>query len=221
MPQQDRMTIEAWSDVVCPWCAIGKVHLERALARFAHRDQVDVVWRSHELNPGAPRVTESEYPALLAQRYSTSPGGGRAMADRISYAAELAGLVLRLDLVRPVNSFDAHRVVHLARSQGRESAVLARLQTAYLTEGALLSDPPTLVRLAEEAGLPPGLAGPVLDSDAFAEAVRAEEEDGLRRGVEAVPTFIVDDVSVIPGAQSVDSLLASLDRAWSRGGRPD
>ena len=221
MPQQDRMTVEAWSDVVCPWCAIGKVHLERALARFPHRDRVDVVWRSHELNPGAPRVTEGEYPDLLSRRYSTSSAGGRAMADRISHAAELAGLVLRLDLVRPANSFDAHRVVHLARSQGCEAAVLARLQSAYLTEGALLSDHPTLVRLAEQAGLAPGLAAPALASDAFDADVRAEEAEGARRGVEAVPTFLLDGASVIPGAQSADSLLASLHRAWTRGGRPD
>lgn len=210
------MRIDAWSDVVCPWCAIGKVHLEQALAAFEHGQEVDLVWRSFELDPGAPASREGRYDAHLAAKYGTSESGGRAMVARLSAAAERAGVQARFDLVRPGNSFDAHRLLQLARQTGRQDALNRRLMHAYLAEGALISDHDVLERLAVEVGLEVDSVRGVLASAALAEQVRADQEEAARREVTAVPTFLVDDRFVIPGAQTPDSMLATLRRAWQR-----
>ena len=212
----DRLRIDAWSDVVCPWCAIGKAHLEQALAGFEHAHRVDVVWRSFELDPGAPATRDGSYDALLAAKYGSGAAGGRAMVTRLSAAAERAGVQARFDLVRPTNTFDAHRLLHLAKEHGVQGALKARLVHAYLAEGALVSDPAVLASLAVEVGLDGDAAQQLLDGDAFADAVRADEAEAGRREVTAVPTFLVDGRVVIPGAQSPESMLATLRRAWSR-----
>ena len=210
------MRIDLWSDLVCPWCAIGKAHLDQALQQFEHADETYVVWRSFELDPGAPAVRTGDYDRHLAAKYGTSPQGGRALVGRISAAAERAGLDARFDLVRPANTFDAHRLLHLAKANGVQDDLARRLTHAYLAEGAVLSDHPTLQRLAEGVGLAAGRTVEALTGDAFAEDVRADEAEAARREITAVPTFLVDDRHVIPGAQPAASLLASLRRAWSK-----
>ena len=210
------MRIDAWSDVVCPWCAIGKANLEQALAVFEHGADVEVVWRSFELDPGAPAVRDGRYDALLAAKHGTSATGGRAMVARLSAAAERAGVQARFDLVRPGNSFDAHRLLQLAREHGRQDALKRRLLHAYVAEGAVMSDHDVLERLAVEAGLDASSVRQVLGSSEFAEQVRADEHAAARREITAVPAFVLDDRFVIPGAQSPDSMLATLRRAWQK-----
>jgi predicted DsbA family dithiol-disulfide isomerase len=215
------MRIDIWSDVVCPWCAIGKAHLEQALARFEHADEIELVWRSFELDPGAPAARDGTYDTLLAAKYGASPAGGKAMVARLSGAAEQAGVHARFDLARPVNTFDAHRLLHLAREHDLQESLNRRLMDGFLAEGAVLSDHPTLRRLAAETGLDEAAVLRVLSTDAYADRVRADEAEAGRREVTAVPTFLVDGRVVIPGAQSADTMLATLRRAWlQRGGRP-
>ena len=209
------MRIDLWSDVVCPWCAIGKAHLDRALEQFEHAADVYVIWRSFELDPGAPAVRTGDYDRLLAAKYGTSPQGGRAMVGRISAVAEQAGVDARFDLVRPANTFDAHRLLHLAKGYGVQDALARRLTRAYLAEGEVLSDHPTLQRLSEDAGLVPALVADVLSGDVYAQAVRADEAEAARREITAVPTFMLDGRIVVPGAQSPATLLARLRRAWT------
>ena len=212
------MRIDLWSDLVCPWCAIGKAHLDQALLAFEHADEVTVLWRSFELDPGAPAVRDGTYSSQLASRYGTSPRGGSAMVGRISAAAERAGVQARFDLVRPANTFDAHRLLHLAKERGVQDRLASRLTRAYLAEGELLSDHATLQRLAGEAGLDEGVVGVVLSSGAYSEHVRADEAEAARREISAIPTLLIDERHVIPGAQSPESMLATLRRAWSRQG---
>ncbi|MQA04528.1 MAG: DsbA family oxidoreductase [Streptosporangiales bacterium] len=207
------MRIEIWSDIVCPWCAIGKAQLEAALAEFEHADGVDVVWRSFELDPGAPAVREGDYAAMLASKYGTSLAGGQAMIARMTEAAADAGLGFDLERARPGNSFDAHRLAHLAADHGRQSAVVQRLMRGYLSEGEAIGDPATLLRLAADAGLEPDQVRDTLDSDAYADAVRAEEHEALELGVTAVPLFLLDRRLAIPGAQPVEMMLQALRRA--------
>ncbi len=211
------MRIDLWSDLVCPWCAIGKAHLDRALLAFEHADEVTVLWRSFELDPGAPAVRDGTYSSQLASRYGTSPRGGIAMVGRISAAAERAGVQARFDLVRPANTFDAHRLLHLAKERGVQDGLASRLTRAYLAEGELLSDHATLQRLAGEAGLAEGVEA-TLSSGAYSDHVRADEAAAARRDISAVPTLLIDERHVIPGAQSPESMLATLRRAWSRQG---
>ncbi len=210
------MRIDVWSDVVCPWCAIGKAHLEQALAEFEHTQHVDVVWRSFELDPGAPSQREGSYDALLAAKYGASPAGGRAMVARLSAAADRAGITARFDLVRPANTFDAHRLLQLAKEHHRQHELKSRLMVGYLAEGAVLSDHATLQRLAVEAGLQPDDVQRTLSTTAYSDDVRADEAEAARREVTAVPTFLVDGRVVIPGAQSPSSMVMTLRRVWDR-----
>lgn len=208
------MRIDIWSDIVCPWCAIGKARLEKALAEFEHSADMTVVWRSFELDPSAPSVREGTYSTILARKYGTSVAGGQAMVRRMTEVAIEAGLEFHLDRARPGNSFDAHRLVHLAAERGRQISVTSRFLQGYVSEGEAIGDHETLVRLAAEAGLDPADVRDVLESDAYANAVRADENEARELGIDAVPFFLIDRRLTIPGAQPAPVILQGLHRAW-------
>lgn len=212
------MRIDIWSDVVCPWCAIGRAHLDAALAEFEHADAVEVVWRSFELDPDAPRVRDGDYGAMLARKYGTSEAGGGAMVRRMTEAAAQAGLEFHLDRARPGNSFDAHRLVHLAADRDRHTSVEERFARAYLSEGEAIGEHETLVRLGTDAGLDPSEVHAVLTSDAYADAVRTDERDASELGVTGVPLFLIDQRLAIPGAQPPAFMLQLLRRGWRERG---
>src|SRR3954447_5302146 len=173
------MRVEIWSDIVCPWCYIGKRRFEAALAEFAHADDVEVVWRAFELDPSAPRLREGSLADHVARKYGMDAAQARASQERLTDLAAEEGVEFRFDRARPGNTFDAHRVVHLASVHGVQDAMKERLLAAYLTEGAPIGDPETLVALAAEIGLDPDEARAVVYGDRYAEAVRAEEGDAV------------------------------------------
>lgn len=210
------MKIDIWSDVVCPWCAIGKANLEAALGQFEHADEVQVVWRSFELDPNAPPVREGDYTALLARKYRTTASHAAHLLDQLTRTGADAGVELRFDRVRPGNTFDAHRLLHLAAARGLQGALKTRLLRAYLAEGEAIGDPATLTRLALEVGLDADEVGDVLGSQQYAAAVRADEEEARRLEVSGVPLFLVDGRFMIPGAQAPDVIVRTLRRAWER-----
>lgn len=207
--------VEIWSDVVCPWCAIGKRRFEAALARFPHRDDVEVVWRSFELDPTAPPSVDVGATQRLADKYGVPLAQARAMEERVTDAAAGEGLDFHLDLARPGNTVDAHRVLQLAADRGVQSAVKERLLRAYFTEGAPVADRPTLARLAGEAGLDPAEATRVLDSAAYLAEVRADQAEARALGIQGVPFFVLDRRYGVSGAQPADVLLEALERAWA------
>ena len=208
------MPVEVWSDVACPWCCIGRAHLQAALARFAHAAEVDVVWRSFELDPTAPPVRPESLTELLAATYGVGPHEVEAMVEDVRERAASLGLDFRFDTVRSGSTFDAHRVLHLARTLGRQNEVKGRLFRAHFTEGAALGDRDTLGALAVEAGLPADAVADVLAGDRFADAVRADEEQARALQVTGVPFFVVDRRYGVAGAQPPEHLLAALQRAW-------
>ncbi|HUP86604.1 MAG TPA: DsbA family oxidoreductase [Acidimicrobiales bacterium] len=210
------MQIEIWSDVVCPWCYIGKRRFEEALASFAHGDEVSVVWRSFELDPRAPRERQGDYASRLAKKYGMS--GDRAMATlhHMTDVAAEEGLEFDFARTRAGNTFDAHRVLHLAAERGVQGAVKERLLRAYFTEGEPIGDPDTLVRLAGEAGLDEGEVKDVLSGDAFGAHVRADEAAAEELDVTGVPFFLVDRRFAVAGAQSTDVFVRVLERAWEK-----
>jgi predicted DsbA family dithiol-disulfide isomerase len=209
------MRIEIFSDVVCPWCAIGKAHLDTALAEFEHAGEVEILWRSFELDPGAPPVRESDYATMLAGKYGTTPAAAQAMMQQMTDTAAEAGLEFHLDQARPGNSFDAHRLVHLGADRGRQLEVKQRFLQGYLCEGEPVGEHAALLRLAGQAGLEPGEVGTVLGSDAYADAVRADEQAAGRLQISAVPTFLIDGRLAVPGAQPAATLLQALRRGWA------
>lgn len=209
------MQVEIWSDVVCPWCAIGKRRFEAALARFDHRDEVQVLWRSFELDPGARREHEGQGVARLAAKYGVSVEQAQAMNAQVTDAAAAEGWQFHLDVARGGNTVDAHRLLHLAADRGVQGAVKERLLRAYFVEGERIGDPETLVRVVSEVGLDADEARAVLASDRYRDDVRADEEQARAYGITGVPFFVVDGRYGVSGAQPADALLQVLDQAWA------
>ncbi|HXV91917.1 MAG TPA: DsbA family oxidoreductase [Pseudonocardia sp.] len=210
------MQVEIWSDVVCPWCAIGKRRFEAALARFPHRDEVRVRWRSFELDPSAPREREGSLSEHLAAKYGTTREQAEAMQEHLTATAAGEGWTFHFGRARSGNTFDAHRLLHLAAERGVQDAVKERFLAAYLSDGEPIGDPETLVRLASEAGLDTGEARAVLDGDRYAAEVRGDEAQARAYGITGVPFFVVDGRYGVSGAQPADVLLEVLHTAWAQ-----
>jgi predicted DsbA family dithiol-disulfide isomerase len=209
------MEVEIWLDVVCPWCYIGKRRLEAALVRFDHRDGAEIVWRSFELDPEVPRQRDGDPADRLAAKYGITREQALASRAHITELAAHEGLEFRLDQSKPGNTFDAHRLLHLASDRGVQNEVKERLLAAYVSEGEPIGDPDTLVRLASQVGLDAGEVRSVFDSDKYAQEVRADEHQASRLAITGVPFFVVDRTYAVSGAQPAELLLEVLDRAWT------
>ena len=206
------MKVEIWSDVVCPWCYIGKRRFESALARFEHADEVEVVWRAFELDPSAP-VRRGSTAEHLAHKYGWTPEQVAANHARLESLAAAEGLEYHLDETQGGNTFDAHRLIHLAGA--RQDEMEERLMRAYFTEREPIGEREVLIRLASEVGVSD--AAQTLASDAYADAVRADEREARLLGIHAVPFFVVERYYGIEGAQPADVILDTLTRAVAPG----
>jgi len=204
--------IEIWSDVVCPWCYIGKRRLEHALGDFEHADEVEIAWRSFQLNPDTPVGTAVPTSEYLVQRFGPQAS---QMTGRVAALGREEGLDLDFDTALTVNTLDAHRLLHLAADLGVGDAAKERLLRAHFTEGADLSDPETLVRLAGEAGVDPDRAREVLAGTEYADAVRADIELAQAFGASGVPFFVIDRKYGISGAQPAETFLQALRTAYA------
>jgi predicted DsbA family dithiol-disulfide isomerase len=202
------LTVEIWSDVVCPWCYVGKRRFEKALAGFEHRDDVEVVWRSFELDPNAPAEREHSGAEHLAAKYGMSLEQAERSNAQMTELAASEGLEYHLDRTRGGNSFDAHRLIHKAAGEGLQDAMKERLMRAYFTDGAAIGDPATLGRLADDLGVEP------LTGDEFGDAVREDEQLALRIGIQGVPFFVLGRRYGVSGAQPAELLLQALEKAW-------
>ena len=204
------MKIEIWSDIACPWCYIGKARFEKALAAYEYADEVEVSWRSFQLQPDAPRENPALTAAHLAEKYGVGLSQAHEMMSRASEVAAEEGLEFHLDKALAANTFDAHRLVHFAESRGLGKAMMTRLMQAYQSEGANVADRETLIGFAEEVGLDRDATGQMLASDAFAAEVRADFERGRAFGVSGVPFFVIDERHGISGAQPTELFLRAL-----------
>lgn len=209
------MDVDIWSDIACPWCYIGKRRFEAALAEFEHRDDIRVTWRSFELDPDAPHEHEGDRAARLAEKYGMTIEQAHEAGRQITDVAAGEGLDFRFGVARGGNTFDAHRLVHLAAEHGLQDAMKERLLRAYFTEGELVSDHDTLVRLAVDVGLAEDEVRERLASERYAEEVRGDELLAGQLGIRAVPTFVVDRAFGTSGAQAPDALLELLRRGWA------
>jgi predicted DsbA family dithiol-disulfide isomerase len=208
------VNVEIWSDIACPWCYVGKRRFEAALAAFEHRDDVTVTWRSFELDPTAPRERQVDGATHLAEKYGTSREQALEMHQRMTDVAAEEGLEFRFDRIRGGNTFDAHRLVHLAAAHGRQDAMKERLMRGYLTDGEPIGDPEALARAAIDAGLPEDEVRELLAGDRFAAEVREDERTAARFGINAVPFYVVDRALGASGAQSAEVFGELLRRGW-------
>ena len=206
------MKVEIYSDVVCPWCYIGKRRFERALAEYEDADDVEIVWKPYQLDPRAPK---DPTPALDAYARKFGPDAQR-ITDHMTEIGRTEGLTMDFGIAQRANTFDAHRLLWLAEHEGDQDATKERLLRAYFTEGVDVADHAELTRLAAEAGLPAERVSAFLASDEGAAEVREEMMIGLERGVTAVPTFVFEGVWAVPGAQEPETMLLVLRRVRDR-----
>jgi len=209
------MKVEIWSDVVCPWCYVGKRQFEQALSRFLHADQVELQWRSYELDPRSPARVGLPMSQILERKYGMTAEQAEQANERMTAVAAEVGLEYHLDAVQAGNTFDAHRLAHLAARLDLGDAMEERLFAAYFTEGRSIGDHASLVGLAAEVGLDPDEVDAALDGDDFAAEVRDDEARASSLGITGVPFFVIDEAYGIAGAQPTDVLLGALERAWS------
>lgn len=208
------MKVEIWSDILCPWCYIGKREFETALNKFSHKDKVEMIWHSFELDPQAKLDYGMDIYDILANKYNITRERSKEMNKQLVARAETVGLTYNMDLVKATNSFDAHRLVHLAKKQGLEWQMVEKLSAAYLTEGKHIGKHETLKQLAIEAGLNEDEIDTVLAGDEYAKEVREDEQESKQLGIQGVPYFVVDRKYGISGAQSNEAFLDALQQIW-------
>jgi predicted DsbA family dithiol-disulfide isomerase len=210
--------IDVWSDFACPWCVLGLLRLDAALEGFEHGDAFEVVHRSFELDPRAPKRRERTMAEVVAAKYGMSSELVRSGHQRMTELGREVGFTFDFERVRLGNTFDAHRLAQAVRGHPGERAVVRGLFDAYFTDGRLLSDHDVLRDVAATAGLDAGLVEAVLDGDGerYGGDVRADEAEAYELGVTGVPYFLIAGAWPISGAQDVETLGIVLRRAWSR-----
>jgi predicted DsbA family dithiol-disulfide isomerase len=209
------MQVEIWSDVVCPWCYLGKRRFEQGLAAFEHRDEVEVVYRSFELDPSAPTDVTEPTIDLLASKYGMTHAQAEDAQQQMEQRAAVDGLEFRMSDLRSGNTRDAHRLLHLAKERGRQPELAERLHRAYFSEQRSVFDAASLSQLAVEVGLDPAEVADVLAGDGYADEVEADEATAQALGATGVPFFVIDRRYGISGAQPADAITQTLQRAWS------
>lgn len=209
------MKIDIWSDIGCPFCYLGTTQLNQALEDFEHKHKVEVIHHSFQLDPNAPRQTDERVVEMLAKKRGIPVEQAEAMNQQVAQAFEGMDLVMNYKDAMPVNTFDAHRLVHYAASQGKQEAVLPRLFKAYFTDGKNTADVETLVTLAGEAGLDAEQVRAMLASDQYAAEVQADISRAAQLGIHGVPFFIFEDKYAVSGAQGTEAFRQALQQVWA------
>ncbi|AZU00351.1 DsbA family oxidoreductase [Brevibacterium linens] len=211
------MKIEIWSDIACPWCYIGKRRFEDALGTFAHKDDVDVQWRSFQLDPSLPDHfdgTETEY---LSQMKGMPAAQVRQMFDHVTQQAAAVGLNYDFDSIVVANSFTAHRFLHFAKTHGLMSQAKEALLSGHFEKGRDIGDIDYLAEVGREIGLDSDEVRRVLATDEYSEEVRSDISEARSLGANGVPFFVIDRKYGISGAQSADVFTQALETAWVEG----
>ncbi|MFI2510649.1 DsbA family oxidoreductase [Streptomyces sp. NPDC018972] len=210
------MRVEIWSDIACPWCYVGKARFEKALAAFPHREQVEVVHRSFELDPGRAKDDVQPVISMLTRKYGMSEAQAEAGEDNLGTQAAAEGLPYRTRGRDHGSTFDMHRLLHFAREQGRQVELLDLLYRAnFAEERSVFNDDERLVELAGAAGLDADAVRKVLaDPEAYADEVRADEREAAQLGANGVPFFVLDRTYGVSGAQPAEVFTQALTQAW-------
>jgi predicted DsbA family dithiol-disulfide isomerase len=214
--KEEPMEVEIWSDVVCPWCYIGKRRFEGAVEEVG--TPVRITWRSFELDPSAPREPDPDLAGALARKYGMGPDEARRMLDQMTRVAADEGLDFDFANAKGGNTLDAHRLIHFARGAGgteAASAMKERLLRAYFVEGRPIADRATLAELASELGHDRAEVQDLLESEELVQDVRSDEQRARELGIRGVPFFVLDGKLGISGAQPVAVMAEGLRRARS------
>ncbi|MFE2514750.1 DsbA family oxidoreductase [Streptomyces mirabilis] len=214
------MRVEIWSDIACPWCYVGKARFEKALDAFPHRDEVEVVHRSFELDPGRAKGDIQPVLKMLTKKYGMSEAQAQAGEENLGAQAAAEGLAYRTRDRDHGNTFDMHRLLHFAKERGRQDELIGLLYKAnFAEERTVFNDDERLVELAVAAGLDADASREVLaDPKAYADEVRADEREAAELGANGVPFFVLDRTYGVSGAQPAEVFAQALTQAW--GERP-
>ncbi len=207
------MKIEIWSDIACPFCYIGKAHLAEAMINLSDSDLIEIEWKSFQLDPTLPKTSDQTLYASLAKSKGISMEQAMSMTVQVKQMAQKAGLVMDFDKVVPVNTFDAHRLLQYAKTQGKGDAVKLALLDAYFTQGADIAKAETLVEIGLKAGLPEKELQETISGDAFAKEVESDIAEARQFNISGVPFFVVDRKYGISGAQPATQIKVTLEKA--------
>lgn len=207
------MKIEVWSDYVCPFCYIGKRHLEEAIEKAGIKEKVEVVYKAYELDPNAPATSEKSMAEVLSEKYKMSLEEAKVMTDNVTAQAKAANLMYDFDKMTRANTFQAHRLAKFAEEEGLGEEMTERLLYAYFTEGEKIGTFETLLKLAEEVGLSKEQTEKMLHSEAFIDEVKKDIEEAGQIGVQGVPFFVIDRKYALSGAQPVATFVEALQKA--------
>lgn len=218
MSTRRHLQIEIWSDFVCPFCYMGKRRFEEALRQFQHRESIEIIFRSFELDPNSRRDVSINLVDHLAEKYSITPAAAKANIENITMQAKMMGLEYHMEQAIQANTFDAHRLTHFAKTFELMDAMTERLMQAHFTEGLNIGDHEVLVTLAEEVGLNGIDVQRVLSQGLYGEEVRMDQQKARDLGIRSVPNFLIDGRQTVSGAQPIRVFLKALEDAWGTRG---
>lgn len=213
------MKIEIWSDVMCPFCYIGKRHFEEALEKLEYKDQIEVIWKSYQLDASIPEIVNDTYAGYLSKKRNVSETQGKEMLAAVTASAKQAGLDYHFDKTVMTNSFKAHSLIQFAKSKGKGDEMEERLFKAFFTEGKNVSDLDTLTQLAKEIGLNENEISTAFTDDTYAYQVKNDINEAIELGVTGVPFFVLDRKYGISGAQPTEVFTTTIEKAfegWSK-----
>ena len=217
MKMENKLKVQIWSDIMCPYCYIGKRRIEGALAQFPHADQVEIEWKSFQLDASFIASEDDNMVEHLAEKYRKDKAWAQEMMDSMTQNAKNSGLDFHFEKAIMANSFNAHRLLHLAKENNKSDELEELLFKAYLTEGKDVNNLATLTALGIEAGLDKEEIETVLTTDTYAEAVKKDIEMAQNVGVQGVPFFVFDNKYAVSGAQHVETFVKTLEKVWEEG----
>lgn len=211
---RDKMRVEIWSDVACPFCYIGKRKFEIALSKFEHKDKVEIVWKSYILDPSIQYEEGKTLYQYLCERKGWSMDYTRQINEHVINMAKEVGLTYHMDEAKVANTFNAHRLSHLAAKHGLQGKAEEKLFAAYFTEGKNISEEATLIQLGVEIGLDSTEVKSMLNSKEYYKEVQSDLEEAQQIGVRGVPFFVANRKMAVSGAQDSEVFLQFLEKMW-------
>jgi protein disulfide-isomerase len=214
---ENKLKVQIWSDIMCPFCYIGKRRIEEALTLFEHKDAVEIEWKSFQLDPSFIASEDDNMVEHLAEKYRKDNAWAQEMLDSMTQNAKNSGLDFHFEKAIMANSFNAHRLLHLAKKNHLSDQLEELLFKAYLTEGKDVNNLSTLSELGLQAGLEADAIEQVLHSDMYSKEVKQDIEEANAIGVQGVPFFVLDNKYAISGAQAASTFLQNLEKVWEEG----
>ncbi len=208
------MNIDIWMDITCPFCYIGTTQLHKALEAFEHANEVTVIHHSFQLDPSAPTETKETLNEMLARRKNISLEEAAQLNTNVTEYAASVGLPMNIEKAVPVNSFAAHRLIHLAAKDGKQSEIIQRLFKAYFKDGKNIASMDTLTELGADVGLDAEQTRTTLEKDTYTDEVQKDIAQATQYGIHGVPFFIIDNKYTISGAQGINVFSEALQKAW-------